>query len=169
MWKVKLHLNRNKGLPWWLSGKDSACSAGDAAGAVDSIPGLRRSPGEGNGNPLIILAWKIPWIEEPGSMGLQRVRHDLVTKQEQTEYFRTRNISKISLNKILKWKIYYFGYIKGFPGSSENKESAAMQETQVQSLGWEDPLEKRMACLKNSMDRRVWWVIVHGVSKSQLR
>ena len=28
------------------------------------------------------LAWKIPWMEEPGrlqSMGLQRVRHDLVT------------------------------------------------------------------------------------------
>ena len=30
-----------------------------------------------------ILAWRIPWTEEPGglqSMGLQRVRHDLVTK-----------------------------------------------------------------------------------------
>ena len=30
-----------------------------------------------------ILAWKIPWIEEPGglqSMGLQRVGHNLVTK-----------------------------------------------------------------------------------------
>ena len=30
-----------------------------------------------------ILAWRIPWIEEPGglqSMGLQRVGHDLVTK-----------------------------------------------------------------------------------------
>ena len=29
------------------------------------------------------LAWEIPWTEEPGgleSMGLQRVRHDLVTK-----------------------------------------------------------------------------------------
>ena len=29
-----------------------------------------------------ILAWKIPWMEEPGrlqSMGLQRVGHDLVT------------------------------------------------------------------------------------------
>ena len=29
-----------------------------------------------------IRAWKIPWTEEPGrlqSMGLQRVRHDLVT------------------------------------------------------------------------------------------
>ena len=30
-----------------------------------------------------ILAWKIPWTEEPGgqqSMGSQRVRHDLATK-----------------------------------------------------------------------------------------
>ena len=33
----------------WLSvGKESACSAGD----LGSIPGLGRSPGEGNGNPL---------------------------------------------------------------------------------------------------------------------
>ena len=33
-----------------------------------------------------ILAWEIPWKEEPGglqSMGLQRVRQDLVTKQQQ--------------------------------------------------------------------------------------
>ena len=30
-----------------------------------------------------ILAWEIPWAEEPGrlqSIGLQRVRHDLATK-----------------------------------------------------------------------------------------
>ena len=36
------------GLPWWLSGKESACNAGDPG----STPGLGRSPGEGNGNPL---------------------------------------------------------------------------------------------------------------------
>ena len=33
-----------------------------------------------------ILAWKIPWTEEPGglqSMRFQRVRHDLVMKQQQ--------------------------------------------------------------------------------------
>ena len=33
-----------------------------------------------------ILAWKIPWTEEPGrlqSMGSQTLRHDLVTKQQQ--------------------------------------------------------------------------------------
>ena len=34
-----------------------------------------------------ILAWDIPWAEEPGrlhSMGLQRVGHNLVTKQQPT-------------------------------------------------------------------------------------
>ena len=36
------------GLPRWLSGKESACQAGD----VSSIPGLGRYPGERNGNPL---------------------------------------------------------------------------------------------------------------------
>ena len=33
---------------WWLSGKESACSAED----LGSILGWGRSPGEGNGNPL---------------------------------------------------------------------------------------------------------------------
>ena len=36
------------GLPWWLGCKESARSAGD----LGWIPGLGRSPGEGNGNPL---------------------------------------------------------------------------------------------------------------------
>ena len=33
-----------------------------------------------------ILAWEIPWTEEPGglqSVGLQRIRHDLATQQQQ--------------------------------------------------------------------------------------
>ena len=36
------------GLPWWLSGKESAYKAGN----IGSIPGLGRSPEEGTGNPL---------------------------------------------------------------------------------------------------------------------
>ena len=36
------------GFPWGLDDKESACNAGDPC----SIPGLGRSPGEGNGNPL---------------------------------------------------------------------------------------------------------------------
>ena len=37
-----------EGLPWWLSGKESTCKAGDAG----LIPGLGGSLGEENGNPL---------------------------------------------------------------------------------------------------------------------
>ena len=37
------------GLPLWLSGRESACSAGD----VGLVPGWGRSPGEGNGCPLL--------------------------------------------------------------------------------------------------------------------
>ena len=40
------------------------------------IPDLGRSPGEGNGNLLHLLAWRIPWTDEPGglqSTGLQRL------------------------------------------------------------------------------------------------
>ena len=51
--------------------QEMLCNAGNAA----LIPGLGRSLGEGNGNPLL----KIAWTEEPGglqSMGLQRVGHN---------------------------------------------------------------------------------------------
>ena len=58
-----------------------------SAGDVGSIPGSRRSLGEGNGNHSTILAWEIPWIEEPGrlqSWGCKRVGHDLATKHQIT-------------------------------------------------------------------------------------
>ena len=51
------------------------------------------------------------------------------------------------------------------------KNPPVKKEMQVQSLGQEDPLEKEMAtsllysCLENSMERRAWWAIVHGVAE----
>ena len=59
---------------------ESTCNAGKPG----SIPGLGRSPGERNSNSFQHLAWEITCTKEPGglqSMGLQRVRHDLVIKQ----------------------------------------------------------------------------------------
>ena len=53
------------------------------AGDVGLIPELGRSPGEGNSNPLQYSCLENPmdrgawWATQ--SMGLQRVRHDLVT------------------------------------------------------------------------------------------
>ena len=47
--------------------KESACNAGDPG----SIPGMGRSPGEGNGNPLQDSCLENSWTEKPG--GLQSV------------------------------------------------------------------------------------------------
>ena len=50
-----------------------------------------------------ILAWKIPWAEEPGglqSMGLQRVRLSLATKQ---------TTGKIQMKKFYR-KLFVYGY-----------------------------------------------------------
>ena len=53
------------------------------------------------------------------------------------------------------------------------KNLPIMQETQVLSLGWEDPLEKEMATHSSilawriPMDRGAWWAKVPGVTKSQ--
>ena len=81
-----------KDFPDGFAGKEFAYNAGDA-GVVGSIPGLRRCPRGRNGNPLqdsweiqvqslgredplekcmathsSILAWKIPWTEDPGGL-----------------------------------------------------------------------------------------------------
>ena len=58
--------------------KASASNVGD----LGSIPGLGRSPGEGNGNPLQYSCLENPTDRGPGrpqSMGSQRVRHDWAT------------------------------------------------------------------------------------------
>ena len=58
------------------NGKASAYSVGD----LGFFPGLGRSSGEGNGNPLQYSCWeeacRVPW-------GRKRLRHNLVSKQQQ--------------------------------------------------------------------------------------
>ena len=55
------------------------------------------------------------------------------------------------------------------------KNLAAMQETQVQSLGQEDPLQKRLTTHSSilawriPMDRGAWQATVHGFTKSQTK
>jgi len=45
----------------------------------------------------------------------------------------------------------------GFPGGSDGKEFACSDRDQVQSLGWEDPLEKGMATHSSILDWRIPW------------
>jgi hypothetical protein len=58
----------------------------------------------------------------------------------------------------------------GFPCASAVKNPSAVQETQVWSLGQEDPLEEEVAthqysCRENPLDRRAWWAAVHRVTR----
>ena len=52
------------------------------------------------------------------------------------------------------------------PCGSAGKESTAMRETWVWSLGWEDPLEKGKATHSSILAWRIPWM-VHGVAKSR--
>ena len=68
----------NSLLPWWPSGKESACNAGDQVGSLGQEYPLEK----GMATHSSFLAWGIPWTEEPGglqSMESQRVRHDWAT------------------------------------------------------------------------------------------
>ena len=55
----------------------------------------------------------------------------------------------------------------GFPGGSEVKVSASMWETQVRSLGREDPLEKEMATRSSILACRIPWTEEPGGLQSR--
>ena len=55
----------SESFPAGSDGKESACNVGD----LDLIPGLGRSPAEGNGYPLSILAREISWTEFEQALG----------------------------------------------------------------------------------------------------
>ena len=60
------------------------------AGHSGSIPESGRSPGEGNATHSCILAWRIPWTEEPG--GLQAVESQKKKNLDTTEQLNNTHI-----------------------------------------------------------------------------
>ena len=83
--RIFIRLHFIQGFPGGSVGKESAFSAGDPS----SIPGLRRSLGEGNGNPLQYSC--LENFMDRGACratvhGITRVRHHLVTKPPPSHY-----------------------------------------------------------------------------------
>ena len=90
--RTRLNAWTELGFPGGSAVKSSSASSG----AEGSIPGLGRSPGEGNGNPSSILAWEIPWTEEPDrqlSMGVGESPMWLMTKQQQSSLATQSNLA----------------------------------------------------------------------------
>ena len=59
-----LHPFPKMGFPGGSDNKESTCNAGE----LGLIPGLGKAPGEGTATHSSILAWRIPWTEEPGRL-----------------------------------------------------------------------------------------------------
>ena len=122
------------------------------------------------------LAWKIPWMEEPGrlqSMGSLRFGHDWATS--------------LSLFTFLHWRRKWQPTPVFLPGESQGRGSLVgchlwgrrvghnwsdlaaaavaqlvknpppIQKTPVQFLGWEEPLEEGMANHSNILSGRISW------------
>ena len=86
-------------------GKETACSAGDA-GDMSLIPGSGRSLEKGMATHFRILAWRIPWTEEPGR--LQSIGHKELDMTKQCSNYCTiaviSHASKVML-KILQTRL----------------------------------------------------------------
>ena len=104
-----------------------------------------------------ILAWEIPWTEEPG--GLQSM-----TSQESDMTLQLNHYHQYSKA---------FMYCRGFPGGSDGKESACSPGNQGSipgsgrspGEGNGNPLQH--CFLENSMDRGGWQATIHWVTKSK--
>ena len=77
-YKICTYLHVSRGFQVALGVKDPPANAGDIRD-TGVFPGRGDPLEEGMATHSSILAWRIPWTEEPGrlqSMGSQRVRHD---------------------------------------------------------------------------------------------
>ena len=96
------------GLHWWLSSKESACSAGDMSSITGSAEPLEKEMATRSS----IFAEETPRREDPGrlqSTGLQRVGHNLVPKQQQIIIIIINHISSFKANTSF---LYYYVWEK---------------------------------------------------------
>ena len=70
--------------PWWLSGKESACQAGDRVRSLGQEDALEKEMATHSS----ILAWEIPWTEEPGRLhGVTESQTWLSDKQQHQQLY----------------------------------------------------------------------------------
>ena len=124
------------GFPCGSAGKESTCNTGDPG----LILGWWGSSENEKATHSSILAWRIPWTVE--SMGWKRVGHNWVTF---SQYMNWNMGFAYIYNQFLFVDYLIRPSILTSLVAQTVKNLPTMWETMVQSLGWEDLLEKEMA------------------------
>ena len=166
IWFCTVALVPSTGFSGDASGKDPACHWGDIRG-MGSISGSGRSSGGGHGNHSSILAWKVPWTEEPGrpqSIGSQRVGHnwsDLALVPStgpsrapwRNKWVDIRDGTGRDAPRHGSW-----GQCRRVPGSGEDRHAA-----QRVSKAWALPLGS------SGLGPSIMWMLAYGVDGRQMQ
>ena len=152
-----MSLGRLAGLSSDTSSKEPACQCRRRKRCGLDLWVREDSLKEGMATHSSILALRIPWTEESGRLQSTGSQSWTWRKWLSTHVQKARTRTKASL---------VAQTVKNLP---------AMQETWIQSLGWEDPLEEGIAIHSSilawsiPMDRGAWQGTIHGVAKSRTR
>ena len=102
-------------------------------------------------------------VEEPKIQKVKWVKskaHRIFQEEHMLQSTFINMVQTHSLRKVASLFIYVY-LSKGLPSIVENNP-LPMQETQVQSLGWEDPLEKEMATHSSILAWEIPWTEKSG-------
>ena len=114
-----------------------------------------------------ILAWRIPWMEEPGrlqSMGLQRVGHDWATSL--SLYMLVKPCSKFSKPGFSNMWTVNFQMFKLVLEKAEEPE-IKLPTFSLSCIGEGNGNPLQCSSLENPRDRGAWWAAVYGVAQSR--
>ena len=168
---VKDSIGQELGLPWGLSGKESACNAG-GTGAACSILGSERSPGGGHGNPVQCSCLESPtdrgaW--KPAVHRIAQIQTRLKSRgQRGLEACGPRSCLESPTDRgawkpavhVLAWRVPRTegpGSLRSIflPGESHGQRS-------LEACG-------PCSCLESPTDRGAWKPAVHRIAQSQTR
>ena len=120
------------------------------------------------------LAWKIPWMEEPGrlqSMGSLRVGHDWETSLSLFSFIHWRR----------RWQptpVFLPGESQGWGGlvgcclwgrTELDTTERLPFHLSLSCIGEGNGNPLQCSCLENPRDGEAWWVAVYGVTQSRTR
>ena len=171
---VRMYIYIERELPCWLSGKESACNAGDT-GNLGLIPESRRTPAGGNGNPL-------QYVAAAAAKSLQ----SCLTLCDPTDgsppgspipgslQARTLEWVAISFSNAWKWKVKVKSLshvlLLATPWTAAHQAPPSMGFSRQEY--WRGvplpPPPLRYTCLKNPMDRGAWRATGPGPTKGQI-